>query len=95
MTICPLKADPVFMFHKMHPKPLNLNLQSRKNPETLVDWSKALGQRFSGKFLSEKRVIGLDINIHLFMGKWTQIYLIMQIGVCVHYRLLEQKTFEV
>ena len=25
-----LKADPGFMFHKMHPKPLNLKLQSRK-----------------------------------------------------------------
>ena len=70
------------MFHKM-PRSPQFKITKSQNPETLVDWSKALGQRFSGKFLSEKEVIGLDINIHLFMGKWTQIYLIMQIGVYV------------
>mgnify|MGYP005663717317 CR=1 FL=1 len=46
-------------------------------------------------FYQKKEVIGLVTGTHLFMDKLIQIYLIMQIGACVHYRLLEQKTFEV
>jgi len=48
-----------------------------------------------GNFYQKKEVIGLGINIHLFMGKWTQIYLIMQIGVYVRCRLSELRTLEV